>query len=75
MEEFQAFNPNSTGQLIIGAIFYILLAIATILSIANIFVLIRRSKERSIAFFTCVIYIIIFMAIVGQGIASLNRIA
>jgi hypothetical protein len=75
MNSFQPYQPNTTGQLIIGGIFYLFLAMATFLSMATIYVLLKRSKERTLAFFVCVIYIIVFMAIVGQGINSLNKLS
>lgn len=75
MNSFQPYQPNTTAQLIIGAIFYLFLAMVTFLSMATIYILLKRSKERAIAFFVCIIYIIVFMAIVGQGINSLTKIS
>jgi hypothetical protein len=74
MNSFQPYQPNTTGQLIIGAIFYIFLTMVTFLSMATVYVLVKRTKERALGFFVAILYVLIFMAIVSQGVNSLNKI-
>ena len=74
MQNFQTFAPTNYTNLGAGIIFYLLLAIATFFSIANIFILIRYAKSRTFAFLVCLVYLIIFMSLVSKGISDLNSL-
>ena len=74
MNNFEAYNPSSVGQLIIGSVFYISIAFVVLLSLITLYVFMKRTIERPLSLAVAVVYLMIFLAVVGQGINTLGNI-
>ena len=64
-------NP---GNLIIAAIYYILVGIMAFFSIFGVYVLIRYGKSRTLSVVVSIIYIIFFLQILEQSYRTLQSI-
>jgi hypothetical protein len=74
MNTLPTYVPSTYGATAVAGVYYVFLAIATFLSIATIFVLINRSKAKPLAFIVSVVYMMIYFALVSQGLQALSLI-
>ncbi len=74
MNDFEAYNPSNLGQLAISSVFYIFIAFVVLMSIITIYVFMKRTIEKPLSFAVAVMYMFIFLSIVGEGIHTLSKI-
>jgi hypothetical protein len=74
MNNFEAYDPSSIGQAIIGSVFYISIAFVVLLSLVTLYVFLKRTIERPLSLTVTIVYLMIFLAVVGQGINTLGNI-
>ena len=74
MGTLPSFNPSSIAQAGTGLVFYLLVAASLVFSISTIYSLIKYSKSRGLGFGISVVYLIVYISLVAQGIGLLNSI-
>jgi hypothetical protein len=74
MNNYEAYNPSNMGQLIIGSVFYIFIGFAVLMSLITLYVFMKRTIEKPLSLAVAVMYMLIFLSIVGEGINTLSKI-
>ena len=73
MQDFQnSFNPSSLQILGINIFFYIIILATTFISLATVYVVVRYSRSRGVGFFVAVIFSIVYISLVLDGISALT---
>lgn len=74
MQNLPTFNPTNYVQLGFGVVFYACVILATFMSAAAIYVLVRRGQHRTLCLTIAIVYGLFFLTLVGQGIHILSSI-
>jgi|GEM_PF-3115208 len=74
MNGLSTFDPTGLAQGGIGFLFYLLAAGSLIFSISTIYSLIKYSNSRGLGFVVSLVYLMVYLALVSQGISIYNSL-
>lgn len=67
--------PPNIAFIVSSAIYYLFIAVTAFISISTVYILTKYSKSRNVAITVSLIFAIIFLALLSNGISILNKIS